>query len=116
MFPVAAAPPGRAPRPRWRVGLGAAITAAGTLLLGFGITGLAVDGRCTQSPIAGASGELCPSGRVINSGGTGGALLAAGLATVGVGATLWALPNVRPSEVRSPAAATADHTAADWAF
>lgn len=96
--------------------MGAAITAAGALLLGFGITGLAIDGRCTQSPIAGATGELCPSGRVINSGGTGGALLAAGLATVGVGATLWALPGTRPREVQAPAAATSDHTAADGAF
>ena len=97
------APPPRAarrtPRPRWRVGLGIAASAAGAALVGFGVAGLALDGRCTQAPLSTASGELCPSGRVVDSGSAGVGLLAAGIATLGAGTLLWALPGARPLEV-----------------
>ena len=106
----------RAPRPRWRVGLGAALTSVGAVVLGFGIAGLAVDGRCTQSPIAAPNGELCPSGRVVNSSGVGAALIAAGVVTVGLGASMWSLPGARAAEVQATSPASIDPDAADGAF
>ena len=101
--PVLAPPPprapGRTPRPRWRVGLGVAASAAGAALTGFGVAGLALDGRCTQTPLATAGGELCASGRVVDSGSAGVGLLAAGIATLGAGTLLWSLPGARQLEV-----------------
>ncbi len=91
--------PGRTPRPRWRVGLGVAASAAGAALTGFGVAGLALDGRCTQTPLATAGGELCASGRVVDSGSAGVGLLAAGIATLGAGTLLWSLPGARKLEV-----------------
>lgn len=89
----------RAARPRWRVGVGIAASAVGATLLGFGAAGLALDGRCTQAPQATPSGELCPSGRVVDSSAAGAGLLAAGLATLGAGTLLWALPGARKLEL-----------------
>lgn len=91
--------PARTPRPRWRVGLGLAASAAGAALAGFGIAGLALDGRCTQAPLSTPTGELCPSGRVVDSGSAGVGLLAAGVATLGAGTLLLALPGARQLEV-----------------
>lgn len=104
LLSLPAAPPlRRAPRPRWRLGLGIAASVVGAALSGFGAAGLALDGSCTQTPLPTASGELCPSGRVINSSAAGAGLLAAGLSTLGAGTLLWALPGARTIEVSAAA-------------
>jgi hypothetical protein len=93
-----ARPSARLPRPRWRLGVGISATLVGAALIGFGIAGLALDGRCTATPVAAAGGELCPSGRVVDSRLPGIALLGVGLVTAGAGATLWALPSTHSDE------------------
>ena len=98
-----ASPLRRAPRPRWRLGLGIAASVVGAALSGFGAAGLALDGSCTQTPLPSASGELCPSGRVINSSAAGAGLLAAGLSALGAGTIVWALPGARTVEVSAAA-------------
>lgn len=100
-LPSLPAPPPlrRAPRPRWRLGLGIAASIVGAALSGFGAAGLALDGSCTQTPLPTAAGELCPSGRVVDSSAAGAGLLAAGLSTLGAGTLLWALPGARTIEI-----------------
>ena len=101
------------PRPRWRIVTGAVGVAAGATLLGFGIAGLAVDGRCSVPTTPGALGrEVCSSGQVIDSRLPGGLLTAAGLVVTGVSATLWALPGERRSVELSAAATPSTVTAA----
>lgn len=91
--------PGRAPRPRWRLGLGIGASAVGAVLSGLGIAGLALDGSCTQTPLSTTSGQLCPSGRVVDSRVAGAGLVAAGLSALGAGTILWAVPGARTMEV-----------------
>ena len=101
------------PRPRWRIVTGAVGVAAGVTLLGFGIAGLAVDGRCSVPTTPGTDGrEVCSSGQVIDSRLSGGLLTAAGLVVTGVSATLWALPGERRSVELSAAASPSTVTAA----
>jgi len=101
------------PRPRWRIVTGAVGVAAGATLLGFGIAGLAVDGRCSVPTTPGGDGrEVCSSGQVIDSRLSGGLLTAAGLVVTGVSATLWALPGERRSVELSAAATPRAVTAA----
>lgn len=87
----------RLPRPAWRIGAGAAAMGAGALVLGFGISALAVDGRCTvgtfSTPAPAAGDTTCPATYSTLGKGVGlsvvGGLLAAG------GAVLVAIPGPR---------------------
>ncbi|MCS6913084.1 MAG: PEGA domain-containing protein [Myxococcales bacterium] len=78
----------RMARPRWRLATGAVAIAGGALLVGFGISALAVNGRCVEEPVPPAA--VCDE--VYRTAGVGAGLLVAGLALGAGGAVLMALP------------------------
>lgn len=78
-------------RPRWRLGVGAGLTVAGGLLLGFGIPALAVAGRCIDTPTA--ANAVCVT--VYDTQGLGGALTAVGGSLALGGIILMAWPPAR---------------------
>lgn len=78
-------------RPRWRLGMGAGLTVAGGLLLGFGIPALAVAGRCIDTPTA--ANAVCVT--VYDTQGLGGALTAVGGSLALGGIILMAWPPAR---------------------
>jgi hypothetical protein len=89
-------------RPRWRLGVGAGLTVAGGLLLGFGIPALAVAGRCIDTPTA--ANAVCVT--VYDTQGLGGALTAVGGSLALGGIVLMAWPPAREGAA-APAKATA---------
>ncbi len=97
----------RQSRPRWRILTGAATGAAGLLLIGFGVSALAVNGSCSDADRIAASGECR---YVLQTLTPGAALLGVGAAVTAVGGVLLALPGERkrvllpdePTPVRSP--------------
>ena len=86
--PVAARPRGRAPRPRWRLAVGGTAIGVGLGLGIAGALGVAADGQCTTPPEA-ADGA-CPL--LYDTAPSGGAALGLGVALVGAGIVLMALP------------------------
>ena len=78
----------RPPRPRWRYIAGAAVAAAGVILVGVGGAALAANGTCVGTPAA-------PGGQCLEvhaTGTVGGALLGVGLGVLGAGALFIAIP------------------------
>lgn len=100
----------RQARPRYRLILGGASIAAGAVLLGFGSSGLALDGSCSAADRIPATGE-CRF--VYQTAAPGAALVVVGGVVVAAGAVLLALPGERrrvlvPDEpTASPAPASA---------
>ena len=78
------------PRPKWRIGLGAALIGVGVLGLAYGIPGLALNGQCVDTVMAGSACD-----RVYTSLGIGAAMTAVGLLAGAAGAVLIALPGPR---------------------
>lgn len=77
-----------AKRPRWRLITGGAAIGAGLLLVGFGGSALAVQGKCVEVPSAPA--QTCDA--VYTTNAVGGALLGTGAAVVVGGIVLMAWP------------------------
>ncbi len=99
--PTAAAPVlrlVRPPRPRWRYIAGAAIAAAGVILVGVGGSALAANGTCVGTPAT--PGGQCLS--IHDTGTVGGALLGSGLLLTAGAALLIAIPQPQRLEVVSP--------------
>ena len=95
----------RQPRPVWRLALGGVSLGIGSVVLGFGISGLYFDGRCTPD---GAQLDVCASGYRYTSGAPGGSLVGLGTLLVVGGITALALPGPLHEErvrVRIPVAA-----------
>jgi hypothetical protein len=89
----------RGPRPKWRVGLGAAMLVGGLVTMGFGGRMLYLDGRCTEAPVSPA--QECDT--VFKTTGIGAGLTAGGGVVALVGLSLLAfpgpkLPNQQPAE------------------
>ena len=88
-------------RPRWRLGVGAGLTAVGGLVIGFGVPALAIDSRCIDSPMStnGACGTL------YDTQSLGAALTAVGAGLAFSGILMMAWPPSReaagPSSVKS---------------
>lgn len=81
-------------RPRWRLISGGLLLGAGVILIGFGSSALAVNGKCLADPIAPA--VTCMDR--FDTSAVGGGLLGAGVALTAGGAVLLALPGVlRPA-------------------
>lgn len=78
------------PRPKWRIGLGAALIGVGVIGLAFGATGIALNGNCVDTPPAGVECD-----RRYTSLGMGAGLTAVGVAAAAAGAVLIALPGPR---------------------
>lgn len=76
-----------APRPLWRLTLGGIAVGSGFLMASFGISGLAVNGQCSQIP---SEGEICNGS--YSTVGVGGGLLGAGLTLAAGGIVLLAVP------------------------
>jgi hypothetical protein len=93
----------RAPRPRWRYYLGGASAVAAPVLIGFGASALAVNGKCVSAAVAPAL--VCS--QTYRTGGIGGGLLGAGAAILVGGTLAVALPGPR-REVFVQAAAQPD--------
>lgn len=86
-------PPGR---PLWRLLVGGVAVGSGAVLLGFGASALAIDGRCVGSF---ASLVNCPT--VYNTDGAGGALLGLAVALIAGGSVAIALPPPHPKTASS---------------
>jgi hypothetical protein len=102
----------RQSRPRWRLITGAAIGGAGLLLVGFGISGLAVNGQCSDGDRIAATGECR---YVLQTATPGAVLLGVGGALTAVGGVLLALPGERkrvPISDESEPARSPDRSAA----
>ena len=89
----------RGPRPKWRIGLGAAMLVGGLVTMGFGGRMLYLDGRCTEAAVAPAM--ECDT--VFKTTGIGAGLTAGGGVVALVGLSLLAfpgpkLPNQQPAE------------------
>lgn len=82
----------RQSRPRWRIIAGAATGAAGLLLIGFGVSALAVNGSCSDADRIPATGQ-CRF--VLQTMAPGAALIGVGAAVTAVGGVLLALPGGR---------------------
>lgn len=82
---VVAVPKAPPRRPAWRIGVGAAGIAAGALILGFGISGLSVNGACSLDRQPACDG-------IYRTTAIGGSLVAIGGALMIGGAVLVALP------------------------
>lgn len=82
----------RQPRPRYRLIAGGAGIAAGLVLLGFGISGLALDGSCSSADRVSATGD-CRF--VYQTMVPGAALTVVGGLVISAGAVLLALPGER---------------------
>lgn len=80
------------PRPRYRLIAGGAGIAAGLVLLGFGISGLALDGSCSSADRVSATGD-CRF--VYQTMVPGAALTVVGGLVISAGAVLLALPGKR---------------------
>lgn len=78
-----------ASRPLWRLLTGGVAIGAGAVLVGFGISALAINGHCLESPLS-APTSTCST--VYKTTGTGGALVGLGGALMVGGAVLIALP------------------------
>lgn len=88
----------RPPRPRWRYIAGAAVAAAGVILVGVGGSALAANGSCIGTPAT-------PDGQCLEvhaTGTVGGALLGVGLGLAGAGALLIAIPSPPRLEAAAP--------------
>lgn len=83
-------PPGK--RSTLRLVFGAASLAGGALLSGYGISGLALNGRCEDLSIVDTT--QCP--QIYKTGTAGGVLLGLGIALTGTGVLLLALPPAKP--------------------
>lgn len=86
--PAAPRPRGRGPRPRWRLAVGGAAIGVGAGLGLAGGLGLGFDGRCTTAPDA--PDGACP--QLYDTASAGGAALGLGLALIGAGVVLVAVP------------------------
>lgn len=82
----------RQPRPRYRLIAGGASIAAGLVLLGFGISGLALDGSCNGADRISATGA-CRF--IYQTAAPGAALSVVGGIAITAGAVLLALPGER---------------------
>ncbi|MFO0572760.1 MAG: PEGA domain-containing protein [Polyangia bacterium] len=78
----------RAPRPRWRIGVGATAAALGATFIGLGAVGLYRAGSCDAS-----TGDGCGGSDSLRSAGA--PLLGTGLLLAGLGVALWAAPGER---------------------
>lgn len=76
-------------RPRWRVIAGATVGAAGLVLLGFGVSALAVNGSCSDGDRIPMTGECR---YVLQTTTPGAALVAVGATVALAGGVLWAVP------------------------
>jgi hypothetical protein len=77
----------RAPRPRWRIGVGATAAALGATFIGLGAVGLYRASSCDSA------GEGCGGSDSLRSAGA--PLLGTGLLLAGLGVALWAAPGDR---------------------
>ena len=83
---ISGAQPGSG-RPRWRIALGAVTAGAGVVLVGFGASALAAQGKCAADPMA--LRQTCDYSYATNAiggsfVGVGGALTAAGIGLMAV--------------------------------
>ena len=92
-----------APRPLWRIGLGAGLMAASTLFLGFGGRALALNGGCVDA----VTGPQVKCTTVLDTGALGTGLVVAGAVFAIGGAVTIAIPG-RHQEVQRPASPTPD--------
>lgn len=76
----------RSPRPLWRIITGSAVAALGVGLVGYGLSGIAIDGSCAEQGPTGVCRQI------FGSKGTGIAFSAIGSAVTLGGALLIALP------------------------
>lgn len=86
------------PRPRWRLALGGIAGGTGLLIASFGLSALALNGRCAEQPVEGA---ICDVHYSTNKAGIG--LLGTGLGLSLAGAVLLLVPGQK-ERVRAPAA------------
>ena len=93
--PAAPADAGR--RPLWRLITGSALLGAGGILVGFGASALAVDGRCKPAPMPMPTTPVStdPCLPVYETAGVGGGLVGAGAGALLGGALLIAWPPAR---------------------
>lgn len=89
-LPVAA-PPEAVRRPLWRLISGGALLGAGAILVGFGASALAVNGRCKPEQ----AGPMAPCMPVYETAGVGGGLVGAGVGAALGGVLLIAWPPAR---------------------
>jgi hypothetical protein len=87
------------PRPRWRLGVGAAAQALGVALGGLGGSALSVDGHCVPDSFVGTQCQ-----RLYTTTGVGSGLIVSGVLLVAGGVTLLALPGKRQQVVVAPPA------------
>ena len=85
-------------RPLWRIGLGAGLVAASSVLLGFGGRALYLNGGCVDSP----SGGQLECNTVLDTEGLGTGLVVAGVLVAIGGAVTIAIPG-RRHQVERPA-------------
>lgn len=86
------------PRPRWRLGVGAAASALGVALVGFGGSALSVNGSCVPDSFVGGQCQ-----NIYMTTGVGSGLIVGGVLLVAGGVTLLALPGKRHQVVVAPA-------------
>jgi tetratricopeptide (TPR) repeat protein len=79
-------------RPLWRLVSGSALLGAGVILVGFGGSALAVNGRCKSEPAPSSADPLAPCAPVYETAGVGGGLVGAGAGAVLGGVLLIAWP------------------------
>lgn len=81
----------RGPRPKWRIGTGAALIAGSVVMLGFGGRLLYLDGRCTELP----SAPVMECDAVFRTTGMGAGLTVTGALLGAAGALLIAWPGAK---------------------